>query len=86
MKNSSGLNETLKWLRQTNRSAFKFQIETWQHIYNNESGLVNAPTGCGKTYSVFLGSIIKFINNNPADFQVTSYPLKTISLGREYMI
>jgi len=69
MKNRSGLNETLKWLRQTNRSAFKFQIETWQHIYNNESGLVNAPTGCGKTYSVFLGSIIKFINNNPADFQ-----------------
>ncbi|HEY5771326.1 MAG TPA: ligase-associated DNA damage response DEXH box helicase, partial [Chitinophagaceae bacterium] len=31
------------------------------------SGLVNAPTGCGKTYSVFLGAIIDFINHHPDD-------------------
>ena len=49
--------------------AFRFQEETWQHIINNKSGLVNAPTGCGKTFSVFLGSIIQFINNNPSSYQ-----------------
>ena len=49
--------------------AFRFQEETWQHIINNKSGLVNAPTGCGKTFSVFLGSIIQFINNNPESYQ-----------------
>ena len=49
--------------------AFRFQEETWQHIINNKSGLVNAPTGCGKTFSVFLGSIIQFINNNPDSYQ-----------------
>ena len=49
--------------------AFRFQEETWQHIINNKSGLVNAPTGCGKTFSVFLGSLIQFINNNPDTYQ-----------------
>ena len=39
-----------------------FPAQTWQHIINGESGLVNAPTGCGKTFSVFLGAVIEFIN------------------------
>jgi ATP-dependent Lhr-like helicase len=51
------------------RRPFLFQEETWQHIINGESGLVNAPTGCGKTYSVFLGALIDFINRHPNDFQ-----------------
>lgn len=33
-----------------------------------ESGLVNAPTGCGKTYSVFLGALIQFINEHPGNY------------------
>ncbi len=39
------------------------------HIINGESGLVNAPTGCGKTFSVFLGSLIQFINEHPGDWK-----------------
>lgn len=49
--------------------AFRFQEETWQHIINHKSGLVNAPTGCGKTFSVFLGSLIQFINTHPDNYQ-----------------
>ncbi len=56
------------WLSGKDLHPFAFQQETWQHIINNTSGLVNAPTGCGKTYSVFLGSIIQFINENPKTF------------------
>lgn len=48
---------------------FPFQEETWQYIIDNNSGLVNAPTGCGKTFSVFLGVIIDFINHHPKDFR-----------------
>jgi len=40
------------------RAPFAFQEETWQHILDGRSGLVNAPTGCGKTFSVFLGALI----------------------------
>jgi ATP-dependent Lhr-like helicase len=47
---------------------FAFQEEAWEHIVNQRSGLVNAPTGCGKTFSVFLGAIIEFINNNVNDY------------------
>lgn len=58
-----------QWLASKSMQAFRFQEETWQHIINNKSGLVNAPTGCGKTFSVFLGSLIQFINNHPDTYQ-----------------
>ena len=56
------------WLSSKGYHAFQFQEESWQCILDGESGLVNAPTGCGKTYSVFLGALIDFINNHPATF------------------
>ena len=37
-----------------------------------ESGLVNAPTGCGKTFSVFIGAVIDFINHHPKDYKTKS--------------
>ncbi len=43
-------------------SPFKFQIQTWQKFGNGYSGMVVAPTGFGKTYSVFLALISDFLN------------------------
>jgi ATP-dependent helicase Lhr and Lhr-like helicase len=48
---------------------FAFQEETWLRITEGASGLVNAPTGYGKTYSVFLGALIQFINLHPKNYQ-----------------
>ena len=48
--------------------AFPFQEQAWQEILSGHSGLVNAPTGCGKTYSVFLGALIRFINENESQY------------------
>src|SRR4026209_2926745 len=48
---------------------FLFQEQAWQYIIDGESGLVNAPTGCGKTYSVFLGAVIDFINHHPDNYK-----------------
>jgi ATP-dependent helicase Lhr and Lhr-like helicase len=58
-----------RWLKASGLKPFSFQEETWQHIVNGDSGLVNAPTGFGKTYSVFLGSLIRFINEHPRSYQ-----------------
>lgn len=58
-----------QWLYSKGYQPFEFQEQTWQHIVNGSSGLVNAPTGCGKTFSVFLGSIIQFINQHPNNYQ-----------------
>ncbi|ULQ50599.1 ligase-associated DNA damage response DEXH box helicase [Flavihumibacter fluvii] len=57
-----------KWLSEKGFSPFPFQQETWNSIIHGESGLVNAPTGYGKTYSVFLGALIQFINEHPGDY------------------
>ncbi len=57
------------WLSSKGYSPFAFQAETWKHIFQHHSGLVNAPTGCGKTFSVFLGAVIQFINQHPETFR-----------------
>jgi ATP-dependent helicase Lhr and Lhr-like helicase len=57
-----------EWLSRGDRQPFLFQEQTWQHIIDGESGLVNAPTGCGKTFSVFLGCLIDFINRHPSNY------------------
>jgi len=68
LKNTKGFKVISKWLAAKDFIPFSFQEETWQHIINHKSGLVNAPTGCGKTFSVFLGAIISFINSNPENY------------------
>ena len=69
LETSFGYGVIREWLATKNRSPFLFQQQTWQHILNGESGLVNAPTGCGKTFSVFLGALIEFIDQHPKNYQ-----------------
>jgi ATP-dependent helicase Lhr and Lhr-like helicase len=72
LKESKGYQVVLSWFQSKGLHPFVFQEETWMHIMQSHSGLVNAPTGCGKTFSVFLGSIIDFINENPENYQSKS--------------
>jgi ATP-dependent Lhr-like helicase len=65
LKETEGYRKVSAWLNSKGFQPFAFQEETWQHILDNKSGLVNAPTGCGKTFSVFLGAVIHFINTHP---------------------
>lgn len=58
-----------QWLSGKGFSPFAFQLEAWNQIQKENSGLINAPTGCGKTFSIFLGSIIQFINDHPHDYR-----------------
>ena len=72
-----------QWLASKQMKPFEFQQETWQHIQQGNSGLVNAPTGFGKTFSVFLGAVIQFINQNP-----DTYKTKTksgLQIGRAHV-
>jgi len=69
LKHTKGYLLIADWLSKHSRKPFAFQEETWQYILQGRSGLVNAPTGCGKTYSVFLGSVIQFINDHQENWQ-----------------
>ena len=68
LKKTKGFNIIMGMMAAQDRKPFLFQEQTWLHIIDGQSGLVNAPTGCGKTYSVFLGAIIDFINRHPDDY------------------
>src|SRR6476469_10690640 len=68
------------WFSYKGLHPFLFQQKTWQHIIDRNSGLVNAPTGCGKTFSVFLGAIINFINKHPDDYQAKKNSGKGLQL------
>ncbi|MBO9562976.1 MAG: ligase-associated DNA damage response DEXH box helicase [Niastella sp.] len=61
-----------QWLADKGHRPFSFQEETWEHIIHGKSGLVNAPTGFGKTFSVFLGAVIDFINQHPNNYKTKS--------------
>ena len=69
LSESFGYSVINNWLSANGRHPFLFQEQTWQAIHEGRSGLVNAPTGCGKTFSVFLGALIQFINTHPKNYQ-----------------
>lgn len=70
MQNTTGYKVIMSWLAGRGMKPFSFQEEAWRNILAGESGLVNAPTGFGKTYSVFLGAVIDFINRYPDNYQI----------------
>ncbi|HVI43290.1 MAG TPA: DEAD/DEAH box helicase, partial [Chitinophaga sp.] len=60
------------WLADKELQPFRFQEDTWNAYLEGKSGLVNAPTGFGKTFSLFLGVVIDWINKHPKDFRSKS--------------
>ena len=69
LKETIGYKTIVAWMETEGRQPFAFQEEAWEYILQGRSGLVNAPTGCGKTFSVFLGAVIDFINRHPEDYR-----------------
>ncbi|PSL33027.1 ligase-associated DNA damage response DEXH box helicase [Chitinophaga ginsengisoli] len=70
MKNKArGWQVITEWLAANDRKPFAFQEEAWEHYLQGRSGLVNAPTGYGKTFSLFLAVVIDWINKHPKDYQ-----------------
>ena len=51
------------WMNEKGQKPFSFQEETWDLYAQNFSGLVVAPTGFGKTFSVFLAVVNDFLNH-----------------------
>lgn len=54
------------WFRQRDWAPFPFQEETWAHFRDGSSGLLHAPTGFGKTLSVWLGPVSQTIETGKA--------------------
>lgn len=61
-KTTEGYQIIENWMHSKNQEPFSFQYKTWQKYHSGYSGLVVAPTGFGKTFSVFIAVVIDYLN------------------------
>ncbi|MFY7708898.1 MAG: ligase-associated DNA damage response DEXH box helicase [Flavobacteriales bacterium] len=47
------------WMKERGWTPLPFQLEAWKAYQSGAEGLVNAPTGSGKTYSLLLPALIR---------------------------
>ena len=66
---SESLKPAFHWFQQQGWEPFAFQQECWEAYLQNESGLLNAPTGSGKTYALWLACLLDFIQKHPDNYQ-----------------
>src|SRR5690606_34804143 len=50
-----------EWFKLKNWSPHQFQQETWMALIAGQSGLLNAPTGYGKTYALWFGILERLL-------------------------
>lgn len=53
------LEDGVAWFKRKGWTPFPFQLEAWQSYGRGDSGLVNAPTGSGKTYSLIIPIVLE---------------------------
>ncbi|MEH6769691.1 ligase-associated DNA damage response DEXH box helicase [Maribacter arcticus] len=53
------------WFQEQQWKPFKFQKDTWKAFLQGKNGLLNAPTGSGKTYALWFPIVLNYIENNP---------------------
>lgn len=59
MSKSSISEKAQAWFSSLQWKAFPFQLEAWEAYEKGLSGIVNAPTGSGKTYSLLLPALLQ---------------------------
>jgi len=53
------------WFQNQGWKSFPFQKETWTAFLQGKNGLLNAPTGSGKTYALWIPVVLNYIKSNP---------------------
>lgn len=62
-QDSDGYRIIRDWMAEKGNAPFSFQRETWEKFSKGYSGMVIAPTGFGKTFSVFLAVVTDFLTH-----------------------
>jgi ATP-dependent helicase Lhr and Lhr-like helicase len=57
------------WFRSKGWKPFGWQRKVWEASMQGKFGLLNAPTGSGKTFALFIPEILKFVEVYPEDFR-----------------
>ena len=78
MNHTESIHKGRQWFKTQGWQTFPFQEESWNAYLSGNSGLVNAPTGSGKTYSLFIAEILDFIREYPDPCNSPSTGLRLI--------
>ncbi len=62
---SSGYQKIEQWFSGRGWNPFDYQREVWKAFLSGKHGLLNAPTGSGKTYALYMPVLINWINEHP---------------------
>jgi len=79
-----------EWFSSNGWTPFAFQVEAWEAYLAGKSGLVNAPTGSGKTYSLLVPILLEFLRDKPKKTKSTGLhaiwitPIRALSKEIEF--
>ena len=78
------IHTALHWFNKMGWTPFQFQLDTWRTYLNGQNGLVNAPTGSGKTYSLAVPILLEGLQNKDtlpsiADFKKFSLSFEVLN-------
>ena len=65
MKRAELIELAEEWFSGNDWKPFKFQKDTWKAYLQKKHGLLNAPTGSGKTYGLWVPIVLDYIKKNP---------------------
>ena len=71
-----------KWFKSKNWKPFPFQKQTWESYKKGNHGLLNAPTGSGKTYALWVPILLKILERKKKKASLQAIwitPLKALS-------
>jgi ATP-dependent Lhr-like helicase len=66
---SPGYIAVTRWFTDRSWQPFPFQQQTWQAYLSGQHGLLNAPTGSGKTMALWMPCLAEYINRYPEDYR-----------------
>lgn len=65
MNNKQLISLTTSWFHSKSWTPFPFQKQTWKAFLDGKHGLLNAPTGSGKTYALWVPIVLQYLKENP---------------------
>jgi len=80
---SSDIKKSLNWFASKGWAPFAFQLEAWESYRQGISGLVNAPTGSGKTFSLLVPILLEGLANGSTKQLQSIWITPIRALGKE---
>lgn len=69
MNKSLGEQIIFDWFNSREIEPFPFQLKAWDACLSGKQGLLNAPTGSGKSFAMWFPVIINWINEHPDSYK-----------------